>query len=445
MKIVVFLGPSLPVEEARGILDAVYLPPAGQADVVSALRVYRPDVIGIVDGLFARGLSVWHKEILFALSEGVHVYGASSMGALRAAECSSFGMVGVGAIYQAYASGAIRGDDEVALLHGDEESGYRRITEPLVNVRATLAHARVEGLIDDTEIRRILELAEKIFYQERTFPVLFRRAAEAGVPPETLAALTRFLPGGYVDRKREDTVALLAALAALPPDLPAFEPCFLFQSSHHFEALYHRDRWTLRGGMRVPLDDVGDHFALHAPDFGAVNASALNRAAAVFLAHTLGIEATAEEVAEESRRLRLRLRISRDGLPAWRAENDLGPRELDALMEEAVLCRKVHAWLTMRAGPVRNRKALLDELRLTGRYADAVAQAADHLAARAEAPDDTSDVTPTDLMMAHLRETNCRPDRPMIEWSEDAGFLTPADMLYDLAGCHVVRERRRKR
>jgi hypothetical protein len=36
-KIVIFLGSSLPLAEAREILDAVYLPPAKQSDLISAV------------------------------------------------------------------------------------------------------------------------------------------------------------------------------------------------------------------------------------------------------------------------------------------------------------------------------------------------------------------------------------------------------------------------
>ncbi|NER31958.1 MAG: hypothetical protein F6J89_31220, partial [Symploca sp. SIO1C4] len=122
-KIVIFLGPSLPRAEAREIVDAVYLPPAKQSDLISAVTTYKPDIIALIDGVFLSYPSVWHKEILYALQQGVAVYGASSMGALRAAETSDFGMVGVGAIYRMYASGELIDDDEVALIHGQEDTG----------------------------------------------------------------------------------------------------------------------------------------------------------------------------------------------------------------------------------------------------------------------------------------------------------------------------------
>ncbi|RUX68847.1 hypothetical protein EN904_03020 [Mesorhizobium sp. M7A.F.Ca.CA.001.07.2.1] len=53
-------------------------------------------VIGLIDGLFESGPAVWHKEILFALDAGCRLLGAASMGALRAAECWQFGMIGIG-------------------------------------------------------------------------------------------------------------------------------------------------------------------------------------------------------------------------------------------------------------------------------------------------------------------------------------------------------------
>ena len=44
--IVVFLGPTLPVADARAILPhAAYLPPAAQSDLLSVVEQSRPDAI----------------------------------------------------------------------------------------------------------------------------------------------------------------------------------------------------------------------------------------------------------------------------------------------------------------------------------------------------------------------------------------------------------------
>lgn len=144
MNIFVFLGPTLPVAEARRILDATYLPPVSMGDVY-ALMKRQPKVIAIIDGLFQRVPAVWHKEILFALSRGVRVFGSSSMGALRAAELHTFGMEGAGQVFEAYRDGLYEDDDEVAVIHSPEEFGYRQLSEAMVNLRAGLRRAEPAG------------------------------------------------------------------------------------------------------------------------------------------------------------------------------------------------------------------------------------------------------------------------------------------------------------
>ena len=129
MNIVIFTGPTLSAEEGRAVLDARYLPPAAQGDVYRAARD-RPQLIGLVDGLFERTPAVWHKEILWAMSNGVHVFGSASLGALRAAELAAFGMEGVGAVFDAFRSGRLEDDDEVAVAWATElERRSREIAE----------------------------------------------------------------------------------------------------------------------------------------------------------------------------------------------------------------------------------------------------------------------------------------------------------------------------
>ena len=87
MTAVIFLGPTLALEEARSIFpEAIYRPPIAMGDLASIVRndVAKPPWgIGIVDGVFYQALPVWHKEILYALENGIAVFGSSSMGALR--------------------------------------------------------------------------------------------------------------------------------------------------------------------------------------------------------------------------------------------------------------------------------------------------------------------------------------------------------------------------
>ena len=140
MTICVFLGPTLDVSEARLILDAEYFPPAAVGDVYRA-TCRKPRAIAIIDGVFDRVPSVWHKEILYAMSHGIHVWGSSSMGALRAAELAPFGMVGVGEVFERYRSGIYEDDDEVAVSHAPADGGYRPLSEAMVNIRNGLERA----------------------------------------------------------------------------------------------------------------------------------------------------------------------------------------------------------------------------------------------------------------------------------------------------------------
>ena len=139
MSIAVFAGPSLDRADAS-VPGITYLPPAAEGDIYRAAR-QGPRAIGLIDGYFEAQPAVWHKEILWAMSQGIHVFGAASMGALRAAELWSFGMVGAGTIYRAYRRGTLIDDAEVAVLHGPAELGYPSVTEALVNVRANLSRA----------------------------------------------------------------------------------------------------------------------------------------------------------------------------------------------------------------------------------------------------------------------------------------------------------------
>ncbi len=160
----VFVGPTLAVADARNVFDATYFPPAKHGDVYRAVALLKPQAIGLIDGYFQWSGSVWHKEILWSMREGVHVFGASSMGALRAAELAPFGMRGVGRIFEAYRAGvfgaagddALEDDDEVCVVHGPAESGYVAASEALVNIRRTLADAVSANVISDgTRVRLI--------------------------------------------------------------------------------------------------------------------------------------------------------------------------------------------------------------------------------------------------------------------------------------------------
>jgi hypothetical protein len=205
---VVFLGPSLNRREARNILLADYRPPAARGDLTRALND-GARVIGLIDGVFFQESSVGHREILGALKKGVRVVGASSMGALRAAELHTLGMEGIGEVYRMYRDGILVSDDEVALAF-DPES-LTALSEPLVNIRATLARAEKEGVIDHGMREILFSAASSLYYPDRTYPRLVREAGRTA-DPASLDRFARWVGEGAVDLKRSDAVEALGKI-----------------------------------------------------------------------------------------------------------------------------------------------------------------------------------------------------------------------------------------
>lgn len=202
----VFLGPALNPARARAELDATYLPPVSAGDI-ARLWSRRPRAIGIIDGFFARIPAVWHKEILWVMEHGVHVFGGAGLGALRAAELDQFGMRGVGQVYQAFRDGWLDRDDEVAVAHGGAEEGYPARSEALVSIRATLRSARDQQVISPATHDALAGAAATLFYADRSWPALLDQVPDAD--PAELGALRHWLPAGRVDQQAEDAVAVL--------------------------------------------------------------------------------------------------------------------------------------------------------------------------------------------------------------------------------------------
>jgi hypothetical protein len=212
MTAVVFVGPTLSAAQTRAVLPgAQVLGPAARGDVYRAAKAGAARIV-LIDGYFDQKLPVWHKELLWALTRGATVYGAASMGALRAAELHRFGMIGVGRIFDWYVSGVIEADDEVAIAHEPPERAYRAVSEALVNLRATFLAAEARGVIHPETRARLIELGRSLFYPIRTLRQLLSTARQSGIDAGELDSLSDWLaasPDNFVDQKRRDALACL--------------------------------------------------------------------------------------------------------------------------------------------------------------------------------------------------------------------------------------------
>lgn len=371
----VFIGPTLRREEVERILpQAICLPPVSQGDVYRA-GARGPRAIGIIDGYFSGAPSVWHKEILWALSQGVHVFGSASMGALRAAELHTFGMRGVGRIFEAFRDAELEDDDEVAVVHGPPETGFLAASEPMVNMRATLKRAAGEAAISAETRSRLEALAKSRFFPHRTWPAVLKAAADGDLPEAELSRLRDWLPEGAVDQKREDALEMLAAMRSL---LEGGEPCrvgFHFEGTHFWNDLVERavleqQETAASAGER---GRVIDELRLLGPEAyqDAARNALLRMLAAYQVRRVPAISADARAAA--SARLRTALGLfSSAQLRSWMSQNELDEASYERLME---------AEAGLHAAAENNRAMLesflLDELRLSGRYQGLSARARD--------------------------------------------------------------------
>ncbi len=202
--VAVLLGPSLGLEEARMHLDADYLPPARKGDIYRIMAT-GVKIIVLIDGVFHNTPSIWPREILSALEEGIQVIGAASMGALRAAELHRFGMVGYGTVFEWYRSGLIDGDDEVAVSHAEEEFGFRPLSEALVNIRYTLNRAVMDGVLSEERACQLLNYAKELYYPERSYD----RLLSAYLPERERSVLRSYFAARGVNLKMMDAIGVL--------------------------------------------------------------------------------------------------------------------------------------------------------------------------------------------------------------------------------------------
>jgi len=207
VKPVVYTGTSISQSDALKILDADYRPPVRRHDIRRLLKSY-PEIIGIIDGVFFDSAAVAHREIIEALKSGIIVIGGGSMGALRASELESYGMIGVGKVFEMYRDGIIEADDEVAVTF-DAESN-EALSIPLVNMRMTIEAAKNAGVLNSEQATAIIEIARRLFYPDRNYQNIILECIKNGIITDIEKdKLIDFIKTNEVDIKRQDAILVL--------------------------------------------------------------------------------------------------------------------------------------------------------------------------------------------------------------------------------------------
>ena len=211
IKVIVYTGLSLPFDEAKSILDSTedvnveYKRPIKRGDLSLALKE-NPDIIAIIDGVFHQSSAVGHKEILKVIKNGVKVYGASSMGALRASELDSLGMVGVGYVYNQYATGEVDSDDDVAVMLDSDT--LEALSEPLINMKYVFTEAVKESIISESEKDELMNIAKKTYYPQRNYA---KTLSDSSLDNDTKSRLIDFIRTSP-NIKKEDAKELLKTI-----------------------------------------------------------------------------------------------------------------------------------------------------------------------------------------------------------------------------------------
>ncbi len=171
-RVVVFAGPSMVGIDLTKHADLTFCPPIRRGEVDALVECTRvPGILLIVDGIFHHYPSVGHSEIRRAVDCGWQVWGASSMGAIRAAEMVNFGMRGFGQVFQRFVDDPDFTDDEVALLYLGEPP-YIPVTEPLIHVRRYLQHLEGEGRITAAQAWDVLMALKQMWFGYRSMDAL---------------------------------------------------------------------------------------------------------------------------------------------------------------------------------------------------------------------------------------------------------------------------------
>jgi hypothetical protein len=417
-RVVVFLGPTLPSDEAADRLAADYRPPACHGDLFLAARE-GPTAIALVDGAFDAVPSVWHKEILWALDRGVAVYGASSMGALRAAELAPFGMTGVGEIYRAFATGTLEDDDEVAVAHAGPDDGWRPLSDAMVDVRATLRRAVDLGVVDEAVAGRVAARVKATPYPRRLLATALDGSSEAE------RALGAWLPGGRVHQKRLDALGLLDQVAGdqSPGGKPA-RPRWTFPRTVHWEdAQRALEREADQLGGEVPEPTLLDELRLDPERFAMLADRAEAAVATARYAAVAGAAAPwAHEAARSDLLLASDLSTSAD-VDGWLAGRDLDRTDLAALTERVRRSR----WIRSTARDDFHVE-LLRAARAGPGYADLRGRAAAKVALLAGVPPAVPD-DGTLLQWYFVDRLGRGVPGALDAWCRNAGWLDPGELV----------------
>ena len=309
-------------------------------------------------------------------------------------------------------------------------SGFRQMSIPLVNIRASFERAVSRGDVDESIATKAIQIVRTIYFPERTLGLILRRWREEAIGEESLNAMERALTVDYVDLKRSDARELLMRMLrdlGTPGCLPTPAP-FNFARSAVFETAYNLDRRARQYEGDVPLQMIGEYLALHSKTFNEIRRSALNHRIVVYFAGLLDIKVSAEDLAQEEAEFVKTVEIGDyKELAEWIRANDLSRDDFREMIFEMAVCRRMQRWIQHIRSFDRGSKCFLDELRRRGIYAEWAKRAAQEFATATAYQEQTEykslrAIDPRELAEEHAVATGVRITGDAKVWASDAGF-----------------------
>ncbi len=373
----VFTGPTLSWEAVRQFPGAMPLPPAAQGDVQLAVQTHRPKALLLVDGLeFGRGAVAWHKELLYALEQGVRVYGAGALGAQYAVDLEAYGMVGLGEVFRLYRERRIEAVDDVAAAYEQHGEIFERNSISMINLHATCVRAEAAQVANTDTLQAILAAAETIPFGQRTLSRLRQATASRGLPEGAFDAFAAFCTEHFHDLQQEDALEALRNITSSTPPAPNSAAPYAFSKSVVSQMALERERLVDIDGTSCRISEIVSHAALHQPGFSAVCTHALHRSLVLLLAEEMRVVPNADEIAEEKIRFWRRLRLTtKEAQLAWQQRNQCADDVFDALMREEAALRRMRRWLLNLFAQANGPAAIVKQLWLDNAYEEAACNA----------------------------------------------------------------------
>jgi hypothetical protein len=230
-------------------------------------------------------------------------------------------------------------DDEVALVHGPMERGFSATSDAMINIRATLAAAVVNGVISQETSGALTQIAKNTFYPSRTYDYLLAEGARSGLPATEMEDFRRWFPTGKSDQKRLDAIGMLKRMNEdSKKSQEPYRARFSFQYTDMWDQAWRADslqKGLPRNGTLATVDKLLEELRLEGTDYFETCTSAIARFFSLEETRRQGMVVSEESLVTTAAEIRTELGLdTREELEKWLSDNLLDEADFRNLIEE---------------------------------------------------------------------------------------------------------------